>query len=1858
MNPKGLLIAALLSTLCLACDLAHAGAAWTTYNDCIRDPGDTVPANTTNWTIYAGYTDHSTGKLKDFATGDEAAMPTVTFTMNSAAPVATRTDYGDNPAPGTVAHEVFAGKVDFGGTIIQHHGSNENWWVEIKFTGLDPAKTYTFVGTAIRISPADTDRISLITISDADSYANNSSSPAGHADWVGADTTKFLAVNNAALGLIVRWDDIVPGADGDFTIRAEADKSEGSHGRRAYPLHGFMLQQAGESNRPPQVDAGEYEARTWPNRTIELSPTVEDDDPSGYGMLNYKWSQLGGPGTVTFSPADNIKDPAATFSGPGVYELLLQAWDEVPQEGNDVTVVTIAVSNCPVGDLDDDCMVGFRDVQIFADQWLGDGCSGGSCADLDGRDGANLADYSWLAANWLSRRGRGGLQVIIEPQVVRDAGAQWSLDGRSWFESGYTLIRLSAGAYTIKFTPVESWAEPVGLQSEVYHGQTTQTTATYVRPTGSLRVTIQPQEAVPAGAQWRVDGGAWRDSGYTQTGLSVGPHVVEFSSIKDRATPGDQQVQIEMNQVTSLIGTYLELSGATVVISEFMAINSYIPATNPLNIYTQVYGHDVHPDWIELHNMDPAGAVNLQGWYLTDDPEDPAKWRFGAGVTIAPNGYYVLFASSKTRAENPGNYPFVDEDGSLHTNFELSGNGEYLALVKPDGVTVAHEYAPEYPRQRGLISYGISSSGEMSYLLSPTPGRRARDTWSGAANSAGYMGVVGDTKFSHTRGFYDEPFHVAITCETEGATIYYSVDGGEPATVYTSPVPITTTTCLRAQAVRAGWLPSNIDTQTYIFCTHVIVQSQQPALDAGYPASWSGYPADYEMDPDICSSRAYSGEMQDALLSIPTLSIVTDKDNLFHGSTGIYTHPTQRGLSWERAASAEFFDPCGTAEIQVNCGLRVQGGASRQPNKCPKHSLSLRFRGGYGPSQLQFALFEGCPLERFDTLQIRGMFNNSWIHWNSEQRSRGELIRDQWIRDCLIDMGDVSAGYGTYAHVYLNGMYWGVYNVHERQEASHHAAYFGGDSDRLDALNSGSATDGTASSWNSMQSFVASAVSGGISLSEFEQIQRKLDIVNLIDYMIANHYGANSDWDGHNWRAAGGGFYDMPWRIYSWDAERVLEGVTSNRTGTNNSGKPSRLFHNLRNSAEFRLMFADRLHKHFFNNGAMTPTGTSGRWMARAVELDLAVIAESARWGDYRRDVHSYSNGPYQLYTKNDHWLPEQSRLIKSYFPSRSQYVLNQYKTMDLYPNVAAPSFNPHGGWDLDGFALAINKVNGSGTIWYTLDGSDPRLPGGAVNVTSARTYSGVINLTRSSHVKARVLAGGTWSALNEATFAVGPVAENLRITEIMYHPQDTNDPQDPNTEYIELQNIGVRTLNLNLVRFTNGIDFTFPDVELAPGEFVLVVKDRTAFEAEYGSGINIAGRYSGGLDNAGERIRLEDARGQIILDFRYRDGWYDITDRIGFSLTVIDAVNTDPADWGLKSTWRPSASVGGSPGFDDSGVILEPGSVKINEVLAHSHGGASDWIELHNTTGEPVNVGGWFLSDSETNFRKYEISPDTWIEKGGYVVFYEESNFGDLNDPGCHVPFALSENGETLYLHSGENGELTGYSEEEKFDASETAVAFGRYLKSTGTYNFVAMSENTPGSANAYPKVGPIVINEIMYNPSGNKDAEYVELYNISGSVVALQEWDKEQGTFVPWRFTDSGGTSFDLPPDTTMSPGERLLLVRDAAVLAAEYPAVPASVQIFVWGAGRLDNGGERVELSKPGDEADGTRHYIRVDRVNYSDGSHDDEFPYLPDGDPWPVQADGQGSALARKIGQNYGNDVVNWKAAAPSPGLANP
>jgi len=439
----------------------------------------------------------------------------------------------------------------------------------------------------------------------------------------------------------------------------------------------------------------------------------------------------------------------------------------------------------------------------------------------------------------------------------------------------------------------------------------------------------------------------------------------------------------------------------------------------------------------------------------------------------------------------------------------------------------------------------------------------------------------------------------------------------------------------------------------------------------------------------------------------------------------------------------------------------------------------------------------------------------------------------------------------------------------------------------------------------------------------------------------------------------------------------------------------------------------------------------------------------------------------------------------------------------------------------------------------------------------------------------------------------------------------------------------------------------------LPAGGYCVVVRNAASFALRYPSfsGL-IAGEFTGAINNAGERIELVDALGQVIHNFRFKDGWYPITDGDDFSLNIIDPTNPDPNSWEYAEYWQPSSIAGGTPSDIDTGHMASPGAIVINEVMTHTNSYPNDWIELYNTTAGSINITGWFLSDDPDNFKKYEIgvaAPVT-ILAHDYVVFTQDDDFGDAGDPGSHVQFAFSELGETAYLCSGSGGELEGgFCTKEDFKASEDGVSFGRYTKSAAAgydVDFVSMTAATQGATNTTttPKVGPIAITEIMYHPANNNYAEYVEIKNISGTTVILDDWllnDEDEGI------------EYYIPTGTSLTSGQYLILTKNEVALNEEF--TPAAVTILEWVEGRLSNAGEKIQISKPGTpEPSGFVPYIRVDRVNYSDGSHGENFRELGYNDPWPTTPDGTGQALDRITDGNYGNDVANWQPAAPSPG----
>jgi hypothetical protein len=476
---------------------------------------------------------------------------------------------------------------------------------------------------------------------------------------------------------------------------------------------------------------------------------------------------------------------------------------------------------------------------------------------------------------------------------------------------------------------------------------------------------------------------------------------------------------------------------------------------------------------------------------------------------------------------------------------------------------------------------------------------------------------------------------------------------------------------------------------------------------------------------------------------------------------------------------------------------------------------------------------------------------------------------------------------------------------------------------------------------------------------------------------------------------------------------------------------------------------------------------------------------------------------------------------------------------------------------------------------------------------------------------------------------------DSLRFSELMYHPADPAGGAfvADDYEFIELVNTGAAAIDLSGVSFSAGVTFSFatsPVQGLEAGARVLVVKNAAAFEARYGAGLPVAGVFGNQLSNGGEAIAISEGA-TVIQSITYDDGWRAVTDGNGFSLTVVDPA-APAAMWNNAANYRGSVRAGGSPGGVEA--PLQAGDIVINEILAHTDENLGDWIELHNTTGEALNIADWYLSDKGTELNRYRIAGDMFIPANGYVTFTQFDTFDNNDDEGALVPFGLSEHGESVFLSSFDsNGLAAAYEESQGFRASEREQTFGRYQLSTVEIVFVEQASQSRNAANGAPYVGPVVISEIMYNESGAGNThEFIELHNRSDAPVLLYDPLVPANT---WKFTD--GVEFVFPQGLTIPAGGYLVI---AAIAPEQFKAandVPQDVTVLGPWIGSLDKSGEAVSISRPGaPELDGFVPYYRVDHVKYDDVA------------PWPSAPDGNGPSLLRSDADLFGNDPANWKA----------
>ena len=1270
-------------------------------------------------------------------------------------------------------------------------------------------------------------------------------------------------------------------------------------------------------------------------------------------------------------------------------------------------------------------------------------------------------------------------------------------------------------------------------------------------------------------------------------------------------------------------------------------------------------------DWIEIYN--PSGfEADIGGWFLTDNAGDLAKWQFPAGKTIPANGYLIVFASDKNR---------TNLTGRLHTNFRLSAEGtDYLALVDPN-TNIVSEIPPQNQLHLEDTSFG-RDAGDPSltaFFSTPTPGAR---------NQSGGAGFAPEVEFSRPSGTFvlNQTWQLALSTPNPTATIYYTIGTNVPGpttTEYTGPIGVNNTILIRARAFVPGLLPGPVSSRNYI-----ALANATNVLNFNTPL------------PVIIVHNLGSGPFSTAATGRPDQQVVVQVFEPVLGRSSMTNAPTlaQYGVAHRRGSSTLGYG---------------------------KASLFLEFQDEFREPQ---------------NLELLGMpAESDWVLY-APNNFEPVIMKNALAHQLARDQGEY-ASRTRFAEVYLKddtgtpgpiaaAEYNGIYIIEEkikRDDNRVNIAELTPENNAVPEVTGGyiwsidrPTPDGSEPQITAGGQAMNWVSPNGREMTNAARVQQRIYVTNYFNSFRAaldnnatwtnpvTGYAAYIDVDSwtrrhihevltHNidgLRLSGYFFKDRNKKIEygpSWDYDRTMGAANADNRSFNprrfRSGIPdlgtdywnpisngvqwwTRLF----NSPDFFQSWIDQYQE--LRDGPLSLENITNRIEELAEQIRPAHAREVARWNIQPRtntvsaDGWTHNFGGVVSFENEVLWL-------KLWYSNRLDFIDTNF--------LARPSVSVTPGLVTNGTRVTLSPSPKAGSwVYYTTDGTDPRLPSGGI-LPTALASAGPVEVQITSNVRIfarswnpnhRNLTGANnppitspWSGVRDATFYTQVPA--LRITEIMYHPQDPfpNYTNDVNFEYIEVKNIGGTPLNLNRFTLRGGVDFDFPNLVLAAGQSGVIVANQDQFIARYGGGKLIIGQYAGDLfgektnvlDNAGERLILRGAAREPILDFEYSDEWYPITDGFGFSLVVVNE-QAPTTNWVLQSHWRPSGVIDGTPSANDPGQPDFP-LVIVNEVLTHTDPTPPyDSIELLNLSTSTADVSGWFLTDEFDEPRKYRILDGTTIAPGGFLVL-DETQFNE----GL-FPFSLSSLGEEVYLFSGDpiTENLTGYYDGFDFGPAENGRTFGRHITSTGGDQFPPQVAPSLGAPNAGPLIGPVIISEIHYHPPDftfgefvldNDMDEYVELENTASTNVALYHPQHPTNTWVL-----NGAVDFVFPPGVVLPPGGHLLVVNfdpADATEAANFRArnfVPDETPLYGPYEGKLDNSGEAIELEKPdrpqpaGPPDFGLVPYVLVERVRYSDEA------------PWPAAADGLGPSLHRLSGTTYGNDPASWIAAAGSPGGA--
>ena len=732
----------------------------------------------------------------------------------------------------------------------------------------------------------------------------------------------------------------------------------------------------------------------------------------------------------------------------------------------------------------------------------------------------------------------------------------------------------------------------------------------------------------------------------------------------------------------------------------------------------------------------------------------------------------------------------------------------------------------------------------------------------GAANGDGRSGLTPEVAFSVPHGYKTAPFQLELSCPANpSAAIFYTTDGTSPTPMsprYTGPIAVSSTTVVRAAVPDPDTILQRDTSASYLFLSDILQQAEG-VVPPGFPSSGLNKQVlVYGLRSDIVNGDADTVARLNRGFtnSIQTLSLVIDPDALFDIGKGIYVNAKGNGKGWERPTMVEQIDPVSGAskEFSVPAGIRIRGAFSRGP-AYPKHSLRLFFRGEYGMSKLKFPLFGDEGTDEFKKVDLRTAQNYSWANGNVNTFT---FIEECFSRDSQRDMGE-PYNRSRYYNLFINGVYWGVYQTEERVDRHYAESYNGDVDDNYDVIrtsqpgyNTG-VVEGEGAAWHDFWDITVNEGYGSAHPGNYNRVRGLnpdgtrnpdypvyLNETNVMVYMITAHYGVDSDSPA----SIGGRANNLATFRDRFDGQGLRDGFIWNRhdaehTLGTRSGYPvtktdfytmgtreqaasltdeanfnaAELHYELCSNAEYRIKFADQVYKHCLKvGGAMTAPVAEARFRSRMAELDDAVVCEAARWG---RKSQTYAT-----------WLGKGCAGRLSFIASRTPYLIQGYRNAGWYPSIDPPVAVDSFGHELtNGTVLAtadaVSFTGTGGTVYYTTDGSDPRLEGGAVSA-SATAWTGGIGLpvpVGGLAVKARTLSpSGEWSALEDVTLAASVPSDQVLGVRMAAIYSSTADGGGDGAEFIAFTNLLDRAVSLEGLRFTCAKTGSAPGVDITLG--------------------------------------------------------------------------------------------------------------------------------------------------------------------------------------------------------------------------------------------------------------------------------------------------------------------------------------------------------------------------------------------------------------------------------------------------------